>query len=304
MFFQNQKMKKFLFLFLLIKMSWVSSQTFVVVDSLSKEPLAYANVVLDDKKMLYTNEKGKFSVSDPFEYISISYLSYYELNAAKNTISDTIYLRPLTYTMEPINVSTRKIVKKIGVVKQSKRFKNLSFSGCDELIVFLRPTRADIIDGFIDKVEIPLNKDKSESLYQSVTSIVRINIYTTDAHNLPKDKIYSSAPIRYLPSKDKLITVDLKDEAIQINEIGLCFGLEYIGMIDENGEIRTLLSHLRPVITEETSTDYQAVTYLTNSAFKRKKYFYPINNSFNDIKDSRNTSPQNYNLAISLTISK
>lgn len=137
-----------------------------------------------------------------------------------------------------------------------------------------------------------------------MTSIVRINIYTTDAHNLPKDKIYSSAPIRYLPSKDKLITVYLKDEAIQITESGLCFGLEYIGMIYENGKFSSLLSYLRPVIIEEPSTDYQAVTYLTNSAFKRKNYFYPINDSFNDIKDSRNTSPQNYNLAISLTISK
>jgi len=52
------------------------SQTFVVTDSLTKEPLAFATVVLDQKEMLYSNEKGVFTLKNNFENITVTYLGY------------------------------------------------------------------------------------------------------------------------------------------------------------------------------------------------------------------------------------
>lgn len=281
------------------------SQTCEVRDFLTKESLPFATIILDNENGVYTNENGMFQLDNKYKSIRISYVGYEDYNAEIKDLKDTIFLKPISYNIEEVTITNNKNPpKKIGYLKNSmkKCGTSLPLSPKGEQIIVLTPTNKDIIDSYIEKVEFPLDKvkhyNKTDKLYKNAPAVVRINIYTVE-NNLPKQQIFSSKPIKFIMSDKEIVSVDVSEEMIKIPEQGLSFGIEMIGRINENGEFVEENSYTRPLLTNQSSKDYKAVTYRTNSILKKESEYYPMND-INQHSICKET--QDYNLAIGLII--
>lgn len=281
------------------------SQTCEVRDFLTKESLPFATIILDNENGFYTNENGMFQLDNKYKSIRISYVGYEDYNAEIKDLKDTIFLKPISYNIEEVTIINNKNPpKKIGYLKNTmkKCGTSLPLSPKGEQIIVLTPTNKDIIDSYIEKVEFPLDKvkhyNKTDKLYKNAPAVVRINIYTVE-NNLPKQQIFSSKPIKFIMSDKEIVSVDVSEEMIKIPEQGLSFGIEMIGRINENGEFVEENSYTRPLLTNQSSKDYKAVTYRTNSILKKESEYYPMND-INQHSICKET--QDYNLAIGLII--
>src|SRR5690606_18165866 len=115
-------MKKILFLYFLSICCLGFSQTYVVVDSLTQEPLAFATVVLDEKEMLYSNEKGVFLLESKYKSVSVSFMGYEDFASEIRNLNDTIFLKPKTFLLDKVSITNNKnIFHKIGFLKHTMK---------------------------------------------------------------------------------------------------------------------------------------------------------------------------------------
>lgn len=298
-------MKKILFLYFLSIWCLSYSQTFVVADSLTKEPLAFATVVLDEKEMLYSNEKGVLTLKNNFENITISYLGYDDFTSKKQHLKDTIFLSPKPFELQEVTITNHNVpLQKIGYLKRAKLLYSLPIPPKTELVICITPIEKHI-NSYIETVEFPLRKIKfyneTDKLYKNVPAVVRVNIYTTK-NKLPDQKIFSSEPIKFIMSNKELIKVDISSEMIRFSEEGLCFGIEMIGRISQDGEFVEENSYAEPIFTDKNSPDYTAQTY--HNVFLGNDNLYDMNDFFNEqaFKILKKHTYRNYNLAIGLTL--
>lgn len=300
-------MKKLIYIILTFNCFVFYAQEFIVVDSLTKEPLPFTSIVIDNEGF-YTNENGRFTIKENSKTLKITHLGYEDFSSDIKDVKDTVFLIPKSILINEITISRdNKEIQKIGYLKKSKYSIGLLSSKGEDIIV-ITPTNSAITGNYIEKIEFPLNKfklhNKKDKLYKNAPAVVRINIYTVE-NNLPKEKIFSSEPVKFIMSDKEMISVDVSEEMIQLPENGLCFGIEMIGRVDSNGEFVEENAHTRPIFTDQSSKDYKAITYRTNSILKKKEEYYPVNN-INPylMRDIKNYKPQDFNLAIGLTIRK
>jgi len=306
MFSTVQSMKKLIYIILVFSCCVFYAQEFIVLDSLTKESLPFSNIIIDNKGF-YTNENGRFSIKENSKAIEISHLGYKNFSSDIRKIKDTIFLIPKPIIIKEVIISSdnNEKIQKIGYLKKTKYSIGL-LSSKEENIIVIVPTNSAIIDNYIEKVEFPLNKfklyNKKDKLYKNVPAVIRINIYTVE-NNLPKERIFSSKPIKFIMSEKEVISVDISEEMIKLPKNGLSFGIEMIGRVNNNGEFIEENAHTRPIFTDQLSKDYKAVTYRTS--LKEKEEYYPVND-INPylMRDIKKYKPQNYNLAIGLVIKK
>lgn len=298
-------MKKILFLYFLSIWCLSYSQTFVVADSLTKEPLAFATVVLDEKEMLYSNEKGAFTVKNNFENVTVTYLGYNDFTSEVKLLKDTIFLRANPFALQEVIITNQDaILYKMGFLKKAKLLYSLPIRPKTELVICITPNEKHI-NSYVETVEFPLRKIKfyneTDKLYKNVPAVVRVNIYTTK-NKLPDQKIFSSEPIKFIMSNKELIKVDISSEMIRFSEEGLCFGIEMIGRISQDGEFVEENSYAEPIFTDKNSPDYTAQTY--HNVFLGNDNLYDMNDFFNEqaFKILKKHTYRNYNLAIGLTL--
>ncbi len=298
-------MKKILFFYFLSIWCLSYSQTFVVADSLTKEPLAFATVVLDEKEMLYSNEKGAFTVKNNFENVTVTYLGYNDFTSKKLLLKDTIFLSPKPFELQEVTITNHNTpLQKIGYLKRAKLLYSLPIRPKTELVICITPNEKHI-NSYIETIEFPLRKIKfyneTDKLYKNVPAVVRVNIYTVK-NKLPDQKIFSSEPIKFIMSNKELIKVDISSEMIQLPEEGLCFGIEMIGRINQDGEFVVENSYASAIFTDKDSPDYTAQTY--HNVFLGNDNLYDMNDFFNEqaFKILKKHTYRNYNLAIGLTL--
>lgn len=283
------------------------SQETVVVDVNTKEPLPFATIITNNAEGFYSNENGYFFIEkEKFQSITVSYLGYKNLELIKTKVNDTIFLTPEAIVLNEVNISkNNNPLQKIGFLKKGKQLASFPLQPKKEMIIYIFP-KSEYANSFIEQIEFPLNRVKyyneKDKLYKNAPAVIRINIYTIE-NNLPKEKIFSSKPLKFIMSEREKITLDISDEVIQLSEKGLCFGLEMIGRINESGEFIEENSSTRPILTDEQAKEYEAVTYLAD--LKKENGFYPINDINKKLeKDIKNYKSQDYNLAIGLLIRK
>ena len=300
-------MKFFLTIIISLTGYFSCSQETVVVDAKTKEPLPFATIIMDNAEGFYSNENGYINIEkEKFQSITISYLGYKNLELKNIEMKDTIFLTPETIVLKEINISkNNNPLQRIGFLKRGKQMASFPLQPKKEMIIYLFP-KPEYANSYIEQIEFPLNRVKyyneKDKLYKNTPAVVRINIYTIE-NNLPKEKIFSSKPLKFIMSEREKITLDISDEIIQLSEKGLCFGLEMIGRINESGEFIEENSSTRPILTDEQSKEYEAVTYLTD--LKKENGFYPLNDVNKKLaKDIKNYKSQDYNLAIGLVIRK
>jgi|GEM_PF-1813718 len=206
---------------------------------------------------------------------------------------------------------------KIGYLKHIKGvkcFNNLPLYQGQEQVIVLKPVNNAIINSFVQKVEFPFGKskfyNKTDRLYKNVHVFVKINIYNVE-DNLPGKKIFSSEPVAFLMSKKGSVSVDIAEKGVILPQEGLCFGIEMIGEMDENGEtIENERVHARPLLTAQSLEDYSTITYRTNTyrtnridSDSQVKY-RSINDSMGIVPDLPKCTIENFNLAIGIVLRK
>src|SRR5690554_5434329 len=118
-------MRKTVLLFFLLKSLLFYSQTFEIRDFLTKKPLPFATIILDNQNGFYTNENGVFQLDREYKSITISYVGYESYTTKVETLKDTIFLKPITYNIEEVTITNSKnSLEKIGFLK-SKGIKNI-----------------------------------------------------------------------------------------------------------------------------------------------------------------------------------
>src|SRR5690554_1838136 len=108
-------MKILLNITILMMVHFVYSQNFIVVDSLTKEPLPYATIKTENGGV-YTNENGIFVLNEKNTQVQISYIGYEDFISDVTDLKDSVFLTQKTL-----------VLKELTITKNKNQFKKLAF---------------------------------------------------------------------------------------------------------------------------------------------------------------------------------
>lgn len=300
------KIKK-VFILLILFANNIFSQKITVCDSVSKRPISFANVVSGNEGA-YTDLNGQAEITKIFSKISISHINYDTKKVKYDSALDTVFMNPRTTILDEVIISNTISEKiKIGFLEKDKRISSIPIKPKNEMLIKVIPD-IKYFDYSIYKITIPLNKikhyNKKDKLYKNTEAIFRLNIYIQNDENTLR-KIYQSSDIGFIMSEKESISIDLKNEKIELHENGIYIGIEMIGKMNKDGEFTEEESYIRPLITSKVSNDYESNTYLKSPFNNNIKDMTNIN-KFNEhfSKDLKKYNPNILNLAIGLTLYK
>ena len=226
--------------------SFCYSQNHVIVDSITKEPIAYANIkFVKEDGGSYSNDKGVFKIKNTFrDSIQISCLGYSSITRDVSNLRDTIFLVPGVQKIKEVVIHSGKPkLKKIGFKKS-----NLNWFGSAnlQLGLLIKPTKENE-NTYINSILIPvknkhsnINKDKID---ENFNSIIKISVFSVK-NDLPNE-ILLEAPITIYcnQSTGKVIEVDISNEYVQLEPTGVFICIEMVGEVS-NGVIINQLNFL------------------------------------------------------------
>jgi hypothetical protein len=211
-----------------------------IVDSLTRKPLPYAIIVFPQaNKGLYSDENGLFNI--PREYgnndsIRIQMSGYSALSTVAGNVGDTVFLKPVTFTLPETIVRPYTKIVETGFAKKKGK---VSYSG-------ILPVRF--------AVHVPNETNTacavSHLLYRykvckGIKIRVRPSLYTA-GENGP-DSLIMNADITII-SNEGILNINC-DEGIVFPDKGLFVALEAIEAIDGNLPemcLYILTSHRKP----------------------------------------------------------
>lgn len=257
--------KLFIYLFFTSIASY--SQTKIVVDSITKEPIPYVGIKFNTTGF-YTESNGTFNLpNEIFDSLEIFHLSYHP-KILKKVENDTIYLTPKTTILKEIVISNKKnnINLEPFPAKKTKGFKNFLVHPSSYLLTFLTPK--DKEKSFIlENVILPFDKAFGDKIDKSIVGIIRINIFEIQ-ENSNLNCVYTSKPIKIKRGQWFVVEHQLpEDNQITIGEKGIVIGFEIIGfekdgkLLDDDSKL-----HLRPSMTGVENEYFKSETYI--------KYFF------------------------------
>lgn len=284
-------------LFFWINLSY--TQNIIVIDSLNKEIVPYATIqIIKTNKGLYTNQDGKFSLTEIIsDSIRISHIAYKSLKIKKSQIKDTIFLTPNTDNLSEIKIVTGKSKKKtIGYIKKKK---NLSWfiKGKTELATLIR-YKKKYKSAYINKILIPIGKKSLNSKsYPDFNSIFRVSIYSHLNKNVDPKSLLKSILVKCNQNSPKIIELDISDEFIIFPKEGIFIGIEMIGQLDEKDNLifkknNSILPSFQ--FTEKKNKNIYTESFIKSIFFNNNWENIYQSNKFNDTVK--------YNLGISLEL--
>ena len=233
-------MKHIPLLFFLMSSYFISAQTLnaKVLDSITKYPIAYANVTFLEKNLgTYTDEDGSFSLETRnSKDIIITALGYkdYLVNIDSLSIDNEIVilkLKPSSEGLQEIFITHKKKEytkpKKIGDSKKGKIKTSLPF-GYEFANYIENPYYKE---GLIENVILSLNKDNK----YDYMATYNIKFYEYDNLNKKPGRILHHENLIVQPeNKTYLLNVDVSKLYISYPINGICIGVEVINKDQEN----------------------------------------------------------------------
>jgi len=232
-------MKKIIIIYFILsllgKLSF--SQSYIVVDSLTKEPIPYATIKFKKSpKGFYANGKGYFSLNEKVnDTLQISCLGYESVYETINSLKDTIILIPKPIKLDEVVINKGKKKKEILGLKRKKG--NFHINPNFQIALLIKPSEK-FANKQIENIIIPINK-KSLLKKQGKTfkSVFKINIYRNDS-GLPKHPMLEKPIDIFVTHNSKnSITVDFSEELIDFSKEGIFICIEMIGEINEKEEV-------------------------------------------------------------------
>lgn len=293
-----------LILFLLVLLASTSYSLFsqyfkevhgTVVDSVTKEKIPFANIMLRNKANGTTsNESGKFSLRlsecSINDYIVISHVGY--KSKIFNTDSlwlDTIYLQQCTYVLEEVEIINQVagsgiiIINNFNLKDCMLRYALKPFNDEGHLHVPFRPNEPTI-----EALYFPFKEDYSGKVIKEVRFYVenlndtparfRIRILMPDENNKPFRDIPLDQDIIYVDSDSQVVSVDISNHKMQIPRNGIYIGFEIL-MIEENvkwitNEINVSASLYSPYLYVKRVKKVGDYWLYSGGMWKESRYWY------------------------------
>ncbi|SOC79690.1 CarboxypepD_reg-like domain-containing protein [Salinimicrobium sediminis] len=172
-------MKFFFFFFLMLQVQLLQAQEIKarVLDTNTKKPVPYANIILSENRGLVTNEEGYFSYNakgqELPEVIRISSLGYEILDIDPRDIStEIIYLKPSTVELREVFVSNKNLSAKEIIEKVKEEVSNnYNFSNTKKRI-FLRESDFSYVRRFDLEVDKSTIAGIDQNLMNEISSQV------------------------------------------------------------------------------------------------------------------------------------
>ena len=245
--------KKFYLIFIFLVLSKISSQDIsgVIIDSLSQNPIPFANVTSNFNKNTITNEEGKFRLFKdiPFtnkDSIYLSSIGYNSLSLSVNLTDEfKILLSPKIIELETVVVTNREELTAIEIINKVKEnVKNVFDFDYKSKRVF----RRRIIMSDFDKANIDIKKSSIKEF----------------------DQIFMDSINKTIPKKNNFYVEVLYDFFGNINPDNQKVNiLKSAELINKDNEIsfKTIQSKIQPIVDVKVKRD---------SYFKFKSGIFPI----------------------------
>jgi hypothetical protein len=192
----------------------------VVLDSLTKEPLEFANIGIPSKGIgSVSNEKGEFQFTVPdslkHETLRLSIIGYKSVIVPILAMqaNKPIFLAPASVKLDEVVINPKKI--KIKILGNETRTKTVSGGFKSNLLGAEMGIRLNIkhADTYLRKLMFQIN---SNTIGKS--PIFRVNVYAMGKDGLPGENILKQNIIIEPNEKIGLVEVDLKPYSIFVSE--------------------------------------------------------------------------------------
>ena len=248
---------------LLLGVFYCSSQSFVVADQITREPIPFVNISQNGKGS-YSDNNGKvfYKDFDTSKNIYVSHLNYQRAIILGTSFSDTIFLSAKPIALNEVLVSTMKSNPvTVNPLSKANSFGSWVLEPKTELLSLVIPSTKRVI--LLKEIVLPFVKS-NERLIGSDTinsALVRINLYTVQ-ENLVGKQIFTSGPIRINSLEKERLVIDLSGENIKADSLGLYIGIEMLGYSNQKDMIITNGSYVRPALSSKTRL--VSKTYIRN----------------------------------------
>lgn len=222
--------KKILSTFLVIFSNLLFGQeSFIVKDSLSNEPIYYANIWINNKIFTNSDENGLFIIENKNAEYNVSCLGYKKKKV--DLSKKEVLLSPESINLKEIIVSNRKSNKeiKLGSNKNKDRIIAANFDNkFAEIgkVFFLRDTTCLFLK------EIKFN---TFSMLKNATA--KINIYSLDKNMQPYELITNEDLICNIKKGNQKSEIKLEEQNIIVPKEGFMISIQIL-LVEENKSYR------------------------------------------------------------------
>lgn len=207
------------------------SFTLTIADSITKDPLPYANVLIESKRAgTYTD---KFGVADlnfeNLDILIISYVGYKTKKVIASTIvSDTIFLTPVVPELAEVSITSKRKLKSVKLNYQKNKDGGLKgVTSAVRLIV------TDFEDFFVKSVNLRLHNtyftSESTEIFKRLPVVIKLLVLENFAGK-PGKSLLTEEYIMTVNSNKQIAKFELDN--LFISSDSFFIGLEFIGYFE------------------------------------------------------------------------
>ncbi len=205
--------RRFLFLLAMLSAATISmSQTIIVKDSITNEPIPFVSVYFGNDTGGYTDENGKITIPNEAEQIRLSHICYETKSISKITAdSQTIFLAPKSINLDEVAISAKapKRIKttEVGLMKAKTQTKHKGANGF-EMALFIPYdstwTETPYIHSILASLDYSTHYLVFTEIKNPIYATLRFDLRLPDAKtNAPKDESLIDGGI-ILPPNEKI----------------------------------------------------------------------------------------------------
>ena len=217
--------RNLIFLMVFSFFSCFSQDKYVLHDSISKQPISYANIVLFSKGKIvggtYTDNQGLLSISEVVDSIRISSLGYKNKSFDRRELTNILFLTPIVYNLDEVVVTNKAIECKksinIGYHKQKKNISIHLLKNSELTTLITNNFNKEFI---VKTIYFELKNNSEKKLP------IRLKIYSN--HYRPNKLLFSKDIEVPFSDKKNKYKLNISKENIKFPKEGLFIGFEYL----------------------------------------------------------------------------
>ncbi|MFN7332003.1 MAG: hypothetical protein ACK5SB_03325 [Flavobacterium sp.] len=210
---------------LLLAYASFSQTKFQVLDSITHQPVSYANIWNEKQIIRNSDSLGFFEVPmTEQKLLKITAIGYEEKVFRSN--ESPIYLKPVPYLLDEVVIRKPKNTNPTVVAKASRKGQAFYVQYDAQSVCVVKFVKGDAVLKFL----------KSITFYSRTSSNQRkiaLIFYSVNANGAPGELLNTETLICNLKKGDKETVVDVTDQVIEVPKEGLFVGLQHL-LIEEN----------------------------------------------------------------------
>lgn len=271
---RSPMIKQYLLITLLLSVNFAFAQRYqqaYLLDEKTDRPIRFFPIALPNKQMTYTDWNGMF-LYPPNAVLEFKHPLYHNKEINTSQLASSLHLRKRAQKKEEV-FSFKK-----DVINIDPFYKKVFKDRKNVVQTLALPAKNEFLSKVVFDTKYYNLKIKTVRFrlinntddYKNTTSYIRLNVY-----DINKKLLYSSSPISLDATKNVEVAHEL-ERHVFIDLIGLYFGIEIIGMVNEDGSFYP--THRAYLSISRYLTHF---THYTSEYFTRPvtdPYFYKLNN--------------------------